>query len=137
MNRRGFFKTLATAVAGFSILPAATTYTRAPWKKSAGSGIWIVNPEWLNAPYEVTFFVEDHRIIELYPIRYQDPRPGSFCVPPWIEYTPPRARVSKSHLEDGQLQASRLESVRTALDSPTERPIFALLAPRELPEPSA
>ena len=31
MNRRGFFKTLAAATAGFSILPPATTYQRV-WK---------------------------------------------------------------------------------------------------------
>lgn len=31
MNRRNFFSTLATAVAGFTILPPATTYTRI-WK---------------------------------------------------------------------------------------------------------
>lgn len=52
MNRRNFFKTLATVAAGFSILPAATTYARAPWRKAMGSGIYILNPEWKNAPYE-------------------------------------------------------------------------------------
>jgi len=31
MNRRGFFKTLAAATAGFTILPPATTYQRI-WK---------------------------------------------------------------------------------------------------------
>ncbi len=31
MNRRGFFKTLAAATAGFAILPPATTYERV-WK---------------------------------------------------------------------------------------------------------
>ena len=57
MNRRSFFKTLAVAAAGFSVLPSATTYARAKWVKQASSGIYVVNPAWVNAPYEVAWFV--------------------------------------------------------------------------------
>lgn len=56
MNRRSFFKTLAVAAAGFSVLPSATTYARAKWVKQASSGIYVVNPAWVNAPYEVAWF---------------------------------------------------------------------------------
>lgn len=49
MNRRGFFKTLAAATAGFTILPPATTYQRI-WKATKQ-----VNPAWVSAPYEVGF----------------------------------------------------------------------------------
>jgi len=53
MNRRSFFKTLATAAAGFTILPPATTYERV-WKAQAK---WlIVNPEWVDAPFETQIF---------------------------------------------------------------------------------
>jgi len=59
LNRRSFFKTLATAAAGFTILPAATKYTRTPWKKLSASGIYVVNPEWRDAPYQMYFLVQD------------------------------------------------------------------------------
>lgn len=51
MNRRGFIQGLAGALAGFAILPAATTYTRL-WKAVV---IPKINPEWLSAPYEISF----------------------------------------------------------------------------------
>lgn len=50
MNRRGFFSTLAKAVAGFTILPAATTYAR-NWTPT--ENLWVPNPEWENADYEI------------------------------------------------------------------------------------
>ncbi len=49
MNRRGFFKMLATATAGFTILPPATTYNRL-WKATR-----VLNPEWVNADSEMGF----------------------------------------------------------------------------------
>lgn len=63
MNRRGFFSTLAKAVAGFAILPAATTYAR-NWIPTGGMWVpsdhmgeydWdrVLNPEWENADYEI------------------------------------------------------------------------------------
>ena len=53
MNRRGFFSTLAKASAGFTILPAATTYERI-WRVQRGP-IRYVNPEWISAPYNITY----------------------------------------------------------------------------------
>lgn len=53
MNRRTFFKSLAIAAAGFSILPSATSYDR-KWAK-ANSDLWVPNPEYFNAPYEIAF----------------------------------------------------------------------------------
>ncbi len=43
MNRRGFFSTLAKAAAGFTVLPAATTYSRI-WRVQRGPII----PVWYN-----------------------------------------------------------------------------------------
>lgn len=54
MKRRDFFKTLATAVAGFAILPAATTYARR-WKWQAKEWVIVPNPAWETAEYEVRF----------------------------------------------------------------------------------
>ena len=51
MNRRGFFKTLATVAAGFTILPPATTYERI-WKPAQKV---IINPAWETAPYTMVF----------------------------------------------------------------------------------
>lgn len=48
MNRRNFIRGLLTAAAGFTILPGAGRIWKAERK--------IVNPAWVNAPYEVTFF---------------------------------------------------------------------------------
>lgn len=57
MNRRGFFGSLARGVAAIAILPAATTYARSRWQSVAlGKRVsWRVNPEWINAPYEMDF----------------------------------------------------------------------------------
>lgn len=59
MNRRGFIGGISAALAGFSILPAATTYTRL-WKavKPTPPELWkaVPNPEYVDAPYQVYFF---------------------------------------------------------------------------------
>lgn len=47
-TRRKFLKGLGAVLAGFSILPAASTYDRV-WKKSV---LWVPNPAWVSAPYE-------------------------------------------------------------------------------------
>ena len=56
MNRRRFLKNLigatAATAAAFSILPAATTYAR-KWVKTSTAQIWVPNPEWVTAEYEV------------------------------------------------------------------------------------
>lgn len=51
MNRRSFFSTLSAAVAGFAILPPATTYHRI-WRTTRPERL-IVNPDWESAPYEM------------------------------------------------------------------------------------
>jgi hypothetical protein len=53
MNRRSFFKTLSAATAGFTILPAATTYGRI-WRAERNVE-WVLNPEWENARYVLRF----------------------------------------------------------------------------------
>lgn len=53
MNRRGFFSTLAKAAAGFTILPAATTYSRI-WRVQR-EPIYYINPEWTSAHFEYNF----------------------------------------------------------------------------------
>ena len=55
MNRRSFFTKLGLAAATLAILPSATTYARnwvAP-SKALGRVLWMPNPEYINAPYEV------------------------------------------------------------------------------------
>lgn len=47
MNRRGFFRTLAAATAGFTILPPATTYQRI-WKAT-------IRSPWQKIPWEVAY----------------------------------------------------------------------------------
>jgi len=50
-TRRSFLSKLALGVAGFTILPAATTYARS-WKKT--EVVWVLNTDWVDAPYEMT-----------------------------------------------------------------------------------
>lgn len=50
MNRRNFISGVLAAAAGFAILPAATTYGRI-WKPA--KELWIPNPEWETAEYEL------------------------------------------------------------------------------------
>ena len=60
MNRRGFFKTLSAAVATFAILPSATTYGR-KWVKQGE--IYVPNPAYFNARYEIKWFVRGDSVI--------------------------------------------------------------------------
>lgn len=53
-NRRGFLKSMLAAAVGASIL--VPTFSDAhKWKRSAKTGLWVLNPEYVNAPYEVRF----------------------------------------------------------------------------------
>ena len=62
MNRRNFIGTLLAATAGFTILPSAEKI----WK--ARKTMWIPNPEWINAPYEVIWWmIEDYEGAIAYP----------------------------------------------------------------------
>ena len=59
MNRRSFFQTLAKAAAGFTILPAATSYERI-WKVVRPE--CVPNPEWITPPADqiMHFFGPDY-----------------------------------------------------------------------------
>ena len=55
MNRRSFLSSVLKAGVAAAILPSATTYLRAQWKKLADSNLWIPNPDYETAEYEVAF----------------------------------------------------------------------------------
>ena len=55
-NRRSFLKNLCVGAAAFSILPASKTYSRI-WKPRAIVPVrYEINPEWVNAPYEISYW---------------------------------------------------------------------------------
>lgn len=93
MNRRGFFGAIGAAVAGFSILPAATTYTRL-WKAVKptpfGSLYAVPNPDYVNAPYEIAVLDKDGLRFEIRcPIRLNELPPDIIWVnqdrrDPWL-----------------------------------------------------
>lgn len=56
MKRRDFFRRLGILTTAFTVLPAATTYART-WKPI--QSLWVPNPEYVNAPYEVYFYVNN------------------------------------------------------------------------------
>ena len=62
MNRRNFFGSLLKTGAGFFILPSAALYAR-KWKFQ--NELWIVNPEWVRAEYEI-FFLDMPPIFDEY-----------------------------------------------------------------------
>ena len=56
MNRRGFFKSLGLAIGVAAVAPAVLIPRASDafkWKRA--SGIWVLNPEWVNAPYEIGY----------------------------------------------------------------------------------
>lgn len=59
-SRRTFFKTLAASVAAMScgqiLIPQAADAYK--WKRqtSLGHTLWVINPEYIDAPYEVAIF---------------------------------------------------------------------------------
>ena len=66
INRRNFLSGIIRAGIAAAVLPAATTYARR-WVANY-SGILIPNPEWINAEYEMHFWV--------HPLAYE-----TLCVP--------------------------------------------------------
>lgn len=106
MNRRSFFNTIARVTAAASLSPMIFIPKFAPvkWKViKAGSpyceqelyGKWkfVVNPEYVNAPYEVGYhchgglFVPDgaYKIPDAYyPARYDKPDFDSEPIPPFL-----------------------------------------------------
>ena len=58
MTRRGFLSQVLKAGVAAAILPAATTYARSKWiKPSVTSNLWIPNPAYETAEYEVVFLI--------------------------------------------------------------------------------
>ena len=54
MTRRGFLSQILKAGVAAAVLPAATTYARSKWiKPSVTSNLWIPNPAYETAEYEV------------------------------------------------------------------------------------
>jgi hypothetical protein len=62
MNRRGFLDTMLRASAAFSIMPASLTYTR-KWKRPiTNSFIWVPNPQWITAPWQLHLLLNKEAI---------------------------------------------------------------------------
>ena len=70
MNRRNFLSNLAKAVGCFTILPPATTYERV-WKASRPE--LIVNPDWVNAEYEMEFLIFNQTSFTVYKLQEGKP----------------------------------------------------------------
>lgn len=85
MNRRSFFKTLAAATVGFTILPPAMTYQRI-WKAKTQ----IVNPDWVDAPFEMEIFCPKEFAgkwsfqVSDKPLRYRMDKSGNFTEIPYL-----------------------------------------------------
>lgn len=59
-TRRSFFSTLALGLTGAIIAPSlllSKSDDRFKWKRAA-SGVWVINPDYINAPYEIAFIYE-------------------------------------------------------------------------------
>jgi hypothetical protein len=54
MNRRGFISSVLKLSVAAAVLPSALTYSR-KWKFSRGD-VWIPNPKYINAEYEIVLF---------------------------------------------------------------------------------
>jgi len=95
-NRRDFFKQLALGVASFTVLPSAATYSR-KWVRTPTKEMWVPNPEYVDAPYELAFIHSSDALEVLpllsprgrilpnqvridYPLRYKVNPDGSFEV---------------------------------------------------------
>ena len=75
MNRRGFLRSLATVAAGFTVLPAATTYARRWVAGTPRIRRAIINPEWLRAEWEL-HFVADPRDFGAPFMMWRQPKDG-------------------------------------------------------------
>lgn len=107
MNRRGFFKAFSVLAGAASLSPMLFVPKFEPvhWKKIVRADDWcaVVNPEWIDAPYEMVFdprsfyggwkFVAPTISSVAYPIRSLDPE-GKQTVPPFIvQKVPKRFRI--------------------------------------------
>ncbi len=58
MNTRSFLKSLlVAAVAPSILLPKLNDSFK--WKSLSTSGLMVPNPEWINAPFEIAFLIQD------------------------------------------------------------------------------
>jgi hypothetical protein len=55
VNRRSFFSSLATIGAAVTLAPNVflPRFATPRWKRTRQ--LWVINPEWVNAPYEYVF----------------------------------------------------------------------------------
>lgn len=67
MNRRSFFTKLGLAAATLAILPTATTYARKWVAPTVARKMWIPNPAWESAPFEMAFLFDGNCL------RYEQP----------------------------------------------------------------
>lgn len=61
MNRRSFISSMLRAGVAAMVLPSATTYAR-HWVQPVSRELWVPNPDWINAKYEVLFYVSNSSI---------------------------------------------------------------------------
>jgi hypothetical protein len=85
MNRRGFLKGALAGLAANIFVPRATDAFK--WKRRA-SGIWVVNPEWVKAPYEIHYYYlpENKSVVPFVTVLAANaptyrPRPGEVLIP--------------------------------------------------------
>lgn len=97
MNRRGFISQLALmlgAASGPGIL-ALKAHDHFRWRAGRGGLIAVINPEWVNAPYEIRFlwapgdFIDapTPQFIPPYPARFRTVEDALECqnmIPPFI-----------------------------------------------------
>jgi hypothetical protein len=85
MNRRSFFTKLGLAAASLAVLPAATTYARKWVAPGLGRVLWVPNPEWVNAPFEIQWSGHDGLIKVDPPLRFKHDGGNMVMIPPMIQ----------------------------------------------------
>lgn len=65
-TRRGFLANILKLGVAAAVMPAATTYAR-NWVKPSTNKIWVPNPAWVDAPYEVHFTFDEASVINIGP----------------------------------------------------------------------
>ncbi len=94
MNRRGFISNLATILAASTApnVMALEAFDRFRWKVPPGKLVAVINPDWVNAPYEYEFLVVTEQEMESIslpfpPVRFrtlEDAQANRNWIPPWI-----------------------------------------------------
>jgi hypothetical protein len=110
MNRRTFLRRAAIAASAAAVLPAALADPRSipnpnwvtpPLDEETEWG-WVLNPEWVDAPYEYCLVTEmgGYRHTA-WPLRWktlEDAGDPKKCVPPWISWKVPKWRCGPENL---------------------------------------